>query len=434
MAERADRPACYSSSVSSRGGVPLLCLALLACGSRGDAEDGARPAESHAAAQDRRRGRDERGHRADHAGDLGGRSSRVLAPPEGDVPLYRASRPLMGTVYEIVVSGAEEAVAADAARRALDEVDRLENLLSEWREDSEISRVNEAAGREPVRVGPELLRMVQESLAIARWSDGAFDISWAALRGLWDFRPDRPHTPPEEATVRARLPLWNWRNIVVDAARSTVFLRRPGMAIGLGGIAKGYAVDRAAEVLLRAGLRDFMIYGGGQVLVHGRRGNRRWRVGIQHPREPNRYFAFLEMNDGSLATSGDYEHYFTYRGRRFHHILDPRTGFPSYASASVTVVAPTGLAADAIDTAAFIMGASRAVPRLARAPGGAVEAVFLDPELRLYTTPGTERRLVMRSTLDAEGRLGAPIPPGTEVPPLGPRPPPPEIDPRGRRR
>ncbi|MCC7536708.1 MAG: FAD:protein FMN transferase [Deltaproteobacteria bacterium] len=408
----------------------LACV--MACG-RGapppldDDDDGAASAQAPAKVRPPSKGRGT-------SGPLASGTSRVLVPPEGDVPIYRASRPLMGTVFEIVVSGAEEAVAADAARRALDEVDRLEHVLSEWRPDSEISRVNDAAGREPVRVGPDLMRMVVESQAVSEWSDGAFDISWAALRGLWDFRPDRPHRPPSEADVRARLPLWSYRNVVVDRAASTLFLRRAGMAIGLGGIAKGYAVDRAGEVLLRAGLRNWMIYGGGQVLVHGRRGNRRWRVGIQHPRDAQRYFAFLEMDDGSLATSGDYEHSFEHGGRRYHHILDPRTGFPSYSSMSVTVVAPTGLAADAIDTAAFILGASRAVPRLARAPGGPVEAVFVDPELRLYTTPGTERRLIMRARLDADGRIGGPIAAGTDVPPLGPRPPPPEATPRPRAR
>ncbi len=197
------------------------------------------------------------------------------------------------------------------------------------------------------------------------------------------------------------------------------------MAIGLGGVAKGYALDRMAEILDAAGLHDFMLYGGGQVLVGGKRGDRGWRVGIQHPRSPERYFAFVEVEGpASVSTSGDYEHTWEHAGRRYHHILDPRTGFPSEKSASVTVISPSGLWADAVDTAVFILGPQRGLEALARAPGGPHEGIVVDPELRLSATPGTERRLVMRATLDAEHRLGDWVDDDTAtgvVPPLPPR-------------
>jgi thiamine biosynthesis lipoprotein len=359
----------------------------------------------------------------------------ILTPDAGNPPsdgaaalpaLTEGDRALMGSPWHIGVSGAADPAAARAAiERAFDEVARLEAVLSEWQPRSEISRVNAAAGASPMRVGPELMTCVNASLQVARWSDGAFDISWAALRGLWDFGPESAHIPPTPEAVRAKLPLWNYRNIVVDEAASTIFLRERGMAIGLGGVAKGYALDRAAEVLRAAGLHDFVIFGGGQVLVGGKRGARGWRVGIQHPRSPERYFAFLEVEGPmSVSTSGDYEHTWEHEGRRYHHILDPRTGFPSERTASVTLLSPSALWADAVDTAVFILGPRRGIDALAAAPGGAYEAIVVDPELRLSTTPGTERRLVMRATLDGEHRLGAWVDadaaPAT-LPPLPPR-------------
>ncbi len=355
-----------------------------------------------------------------------GTSAPVVDPATGLPPMTGGDRQLMGSPWHIGISGARDPAAARAAiERAFDEVARLESLLSEWRPTSEISRVSAAAGGAPARVGPELLACVKASLEVARWSDGAFDISWASLRGLWDFSRDSAHVPPTPDAVRARLPLWNYRNILVDEAASTIALRRAGMALGLGGVAKGYALDRVAEILVAAGFPDFVVFGGGQVLVGGKRGGRGWRVGIQHPRTPERYFAFVEVEGpASVSTSGDYEHSWEHEGRRYHHILDPRTGFPSERSASVTVISPTALWADAVDTAVFILGPRRGLDALRTAPGGPHEAIVVDPQLRLSATPGTERRLVMRATLDAAHRLGGWTDGDAEpvaVPPLPPR-------------
>ena len=255
------------------------------------------------------------------------RDAGVAAPA-----LHKAARKLMGTIWSITIAGGEAEPARLAAERAFDEVDRLETMLSEWLPNSDISRVNQAAGSAPVNVGPELLECVRVSLEVARWSQGAFDISWAGLRGLWDFSAESKQVPPSAAEVRAKLPLWNYRNIALDLVRGTVFLKRRGMQIGLGGVAKGYALDAAGALLNQAGFPNFLIYAGGQVLVHGKKGDKRWRVGIQHPREP-RHFAFVEIEDGSLATSGDYEHTWVHEGRTYHHSSTPRRAFPAHAPA-----------------------------------------------------------------------------------------------------
>ena len=333
--------------------------------------------------------------------------------------LHKAQRMLMGTIWAITIAGGDAERAQSAAERALDEVARLEDILSEWQPDSDISRVNQAAGRAPVQVDEALIACVRASLEVARWSHGAFDISWAALRGLWDFSGSSAHLPPSPASVKALLPLWNYRNIVLDEERSTVFLKRKGMQIGLGGVAKGYALDSAGALLQQSGFPDFLIYAGGQVLVHGKKGERAWRVGIQHPRE-SRHFAFVEVQDGSLATSGDYEHAFEHQGRTYHHIIDPKTGFPSEQTSSVTVIAKTALWADAVDTAIFIMGPKRGLLALPSAPGGPFEAAIVDPQMRLSLSDDMRAHLVLTAEIEPDGHIGRPVAPAQEPPKSAP--------------
>jgi thiamine biosynthesis lipoprotein len=319
-------------------------------------------------------------------------SAEAPATEDDGLRYISLSRPLMGTIFRINVVSTPE-VAEPAVRAAFAEIARLEDALSEWREDSEISRINREAGREPVQVGPDVMAVVKAGLDVSRWSDGAFDLSWAALRGMYSF-PPHEETIPSARDLRRQLPLVRWQDIVVDEEASTVFLRRTGMAIGTGGIAKGYALDRAGEVLREAGINDYMIFGGGQVQVHGQRGSRDWRVGIQHPRQQgqNSYFAALEATDVSISTSGDYEHAFFRDGRRYHHIIDLRSGLPVDKSMSVTLLAPAGLYADALSTAVFALGAERALEML-RTIDYRAEAVIVDNECRVHTTPGTEARL-----------------------------------------
>jgi len=305
------------------------------------------------------------------------------------------SRPLMGTIMRVTVIDAPRDRAEQAVAEALDEMERLERVLSEWLPESEISRINAAAGKHPVKVGRDTLAVVSAALDVARWSEGAFDPTWAAMRGLYDFRPGRFHVP-RTAEIRRRVRLVDWRQVEIDEAASTVFLRRPGMALGTGGIAKGYALDRAAAVLRRAGVRSYMLYGGGQVQVGGLKHGRPWRVGIQHPRRARDFFGFFAVQDVSISTSGDYERYeIDARGRRWHHILDPRKGMPARGAISVTVLAPTGLYADALSTAAFVLGPKRALRMFETMPYEA-DFVMVDARCRIVATEGGRKRLKLR--------------------------------------
>lgn len=357
------------------------------------------------------------------------------SPPEHPGPAQdgprltvQRTREMMGTIIQMTVLDVPEEKAGPVLESAMQEMERLEAMLSEWSPDSEVSRINAAAGLHPVKVSQETLDNVRVGLEVARWSDGAFDISWAALRGLYLFTPGNERIPTDEE-LRKRLPLVNYKNIVLDEKAKTVFLRRKGMLLGLGGIAKGYALEKAANILEQAGFKSFMFFGGGQVVVHGKKGNRPWRVGVQHPRM-NDYFGFVEAERGSVATSGDYEHAFIRDGLRWHHIIDLKTGRPVQHTSAVTVICDSPFYADAIDTALFIMGPQKALEKLPSAPGPKADLLMVDKDMRLYLSPGMKDRLIMRVPLEPDGTI--PTPAGVRAA-AEPSPDPAEHDGKSRR-
>ena len=324
--------------------------------------------------------------------------------PSSDLspPLLSRTRPLMSTVFRIQVDS-PPSNAENVIRQAFEEVERLETVLSEWREDSDISKVNSLAGKKAVKVGDDTLRVVDAGMDVSMWSRGAFDLSWAALWGLYDFRPDSIKIPTPEQ-VRPRLGLIDYKNIRVSKKYKTVFLKKRGMAIGTGGIAKGYALDHAGAILRGGGVDSYMIFGGGQVQVHGERDGRPWRVGIQHPRDPSTYFAALESTGASFSTSGDYEHaVFDGAGNRWHHIIDTRTGRPADKSLSVTIMTSEGIYADALSTAAFVLGPEKALKMLRRIAYPA-EAVIVGADCKVYMTLKARKQIRLNVEL-VDGRL-----------------------------
>ena len=312
----------------------------------------------------------------------------LLAGPPGAVerPIHRFQADLMGTTFHIAIADeVSPAVAQAAAGKAFTEVARVEAKTSEWRTDSEISAINRAAGEASVTVSVETITLVQRALRLAAASEGAFDITWAALRGLWSFHPDHPRRPTD-AALAAALTKVDYQRVLVDAEAKTVRLRDRGMALGLGAIAKGYGVDRALLVLKQAGLAHALVDGGGDLAVMGRPATSRpWTVGVQHPRG-GPLLAQLPVEAGAVVTSGDYERFFEADGRRYHHLLDLRTGRPARASVAVTVRAPEATLADALSTAAFVLGPKRGLALIARYPG--VDVALFTPDGRVVTSPG----------------------------------------------
>jgi thiamine biosynthesis lipoprotein len=287
----------------------------------------------------------------------------------------------------------------DAARlhalfdAATAEVRRLEKLMTTWDPASEVSQINAAAGQQPVAVGPETFEVIREAVHASQISEGCFDITFETLHGLWKFDQDLDPHPPTAADVKAKVKYVGYRHVKLDAEAHTVFLDESHVRIGLGGIAKGYAVDKAAKVLLDAGMTSFYVQAGGDLYTRGTKPDGSpWQAGIRDPRGPDGdYFAMMPVVDHAFSTAGDYERSYIVDGKRYHHIIDPRTGFPATASRSVTIWAPTALLADEIDDAVFILGPDKGLKLVESLEG--VGAVIVDAHNRVWTSKRLEGHL-----------------------------------------
>ncbi|MCX6551009.1 MAG: FAD:protein FMN transferase [Acidobacteria bacterium] len=292
----------------------------------------------------------------------------------------------MGTAFQIRVITSDVFRGGAAIGAAFDEVARQEALFSEYQASSEISAINRAAGQSPVEVDPEVFGLLQRASWVSAVTQGSFDITFASCGGLWSVRNERI---PDDESIAACLEHVGYRNIRLDGRRSSVFLPTAGMRIGLGGIAKGYGVDRAADVLVERGITSFVVDGGGDMRVEGTDVEGPWTVHIAHPRHPGQIFETIRLSHGSIVTSGDYLRYFERDGVRYHHIIDPTTGRPARRSVSVTVIAPTATEADGLATGLFVLGPDRGMAALASLPG--VEALYFAPDLTVHATRGFPR-------------------------------------------
>ncbi len=264
----------------------------------------------------------------------------------------------MSSHCEIRLDGDDEHSLAEAAQRAIDEVQRIELKYSRYRDDSIVSRINAAAGSdERLEVDAETASLLDFAGSLHSLSDGLFDITSGVLRRAWDFRAGRV---PDPAELKALLPLIGWSQVEWSQATGPerrIRLPRAGMELDFGGFGKEYAADRAMAILAAAGQRHGFVNLGGDIRVLGTRADgSAWRFGIQHPRQAEGTIASVDMSEGALASSGDYERYFELDGRRYCHILDPRTGWPVSSWASISVTAPACVAAGALSTIAMLKG------------------------------------------------------------------------------
>jgi thiamine biosynthesis lipoprotein len=337
-------------------------------------------------------------------------AASASAPPPTALPpappaKVSAEAKAMGTHLQLTAytdAAHDEASVRALFDKAVAEIHRLELLMTTWREDSEVSRINAAAGKAGVTVSPETLAVIEKSVWMSGRSEGVFDITFEAMHGLWKFDQDLEEKIPPRAAVEAARRLIDYRRIKIDHQASTVMLERPGMRMSLGGIAKGYAVDAAARVLRAEGLTAFLVQAGGDLYVRGKKPDgSRFRVGVRDPRGQGAtdYFALLEVEDHAFSTAGDYERGFVKDGRRFHHIIDPRTGFPATASRSVTIWASDAFTADAVDDAVFILGPEKGL-RLVESLDD-VGAVIVDEHNKVWISRRLQDRLeVLRDPTD----------------------------------
>lgn len=298
----------------------------------------------------------------------------------------------MGSELRITAWTHDNAPALSAFDAVFAEFDRLEALMSIWREGSDVQRVNQAAGDRAVAISPEVREVLRAARQASDWTDGKFDITFGALADVWKFDHDQDNVVPTPAQIEARLPLVDARAVVVNEAAGTAVINRPGVRVHLGGIGKGYAVDRTIALLRASGLQDFMIQAGGDLYAAGQRGDRPWRLGINDPRGgPDESFATIELRDRTFSTSGDYERFFIANGHRYHHLLDPDTGQPASGCRSVTIVATSATLADGLSTGVFLLGPVAGMALVERLPD--VEAVIVSAGNEVLVSSGLQGRV-----------------------------------------
>lgn len=302
---------------------------------------------------------------------------------------HRESRPLMGTVVEISVSGPDAARLPPGVDAAYREMSRLSDMMNHYDPHSVVSAINDAAGRQDVAAPRELREVLAMARAVSIRTEGAFDITVGSLRG-WRFNPNSPQMPTAEDVARQQ-PLIDYRDVTVDEAAGTVRLRRAAQRIDLGGIAKLYILRAGMAVLADHGIERALINGGGDVVARSTRGDEPWHVGIRDPADPDKLLGVVDVSNGYVVSSGDYERYFMKDGKRYHHIIDPRTGYPAQGPHHVTLISERMEDVNGIATSIMILGADFGRRIVAQARG--LDALIVDRDGTIWMTDGLRRRL-----------------------------------------
>ena len=297
---------------------------------------------------------------------------------------YKRTLKLMGSRFEITVVGKDQVEANEYIDLAISEISRIEKLISSWDPNSQTSLINKNAGIQPVQVDAELFGLIQRGIGISKLTDGAFDISYASMDNIWKFDGSMTDMPSDDS-IKASVAKVGYHNIILDKENHTVFLKLEGMKIGFGAIGKGYAADKAKELLMSKGVVAGIINASGDMNTWGKQTNDKdWQVAITNPIDKNKVFALLPVHNGAVVTSGNYEKYVTFNNTRYTHIIDPRSGYPATGIVSVTVFAPKAELADALATSVFVMGKDVGLNRIEQLPK--VECVIIDGEGNIITS------------------------------------------------
>ncbi|WP_418637907.1 FAD:protein FMN transferase [Winogradskyella sp.] len=282
----------------------------------------------------------------------------------------------MGSRFDVTVVANDSIEGNKYIDTAVAEITRIEKLISSWDANSQTSAINRNAGIKPVTVDAELFELIERAIGISKLTDGAFDISYASMDRIWQFDDSMTEMPSEEE-IKASVSKVGFQNIILDKAKSTVFLKLEGMKIGFGAIGKGYAADKAKDLLISKGVPSGIINASGDMNTWGKQPNgKEWKVAITNPMDKNKVFALLPITNGAVVTSGNYEKFVNFNGKRYTHIIDPRTGYPSSGIISVTVFAPKAELADALATSVFVMGKEAGLDRINQLPK--IECIIID--------------------------------------------------------
>ncbi|BDD07844.1 FAD:protein FMN transferase [Fulvitalea axinellae] len=290
----------------------------------------------------------------------------------------------MGGRFSITIMANDSAEAGKYLDLAITEIKRVEALISSWDKKSQTSEINRNAGLKPVKVDRELFKLIERSISLSKLTDGAFDISFASAGKLWRFDGSMKKLPTE-AEIRKSVVTVDYRNIVLDKTASTVFLKTKGMKIGFGAVGKGYVADRVRSMLISEGVGAGIIDASGDLRVWGTRPDgEEWKIAITDPADKRKTLAVLPISSGAVVTSGNYEKFAKIDGKRYAHIIDPRTGWPARGLVSVTVFAPSAEIADALATSIFVMGTEAGLNRIDQMPS--TECLIIDESGAVFTS------------------------------------------------
>jgi thiamine biosynthesis lipoprotein len=295
---------------------------------------------------------------------------------------HKRTLKLMGCRFDITLVAKDKTEADLYIDMAVAEISRIEKLISSWDANSETSRINKSAGKQAEKVSPELFMLIDRAIRISKLTDGAFDISYASMDRIWKFDGSMTEMPSEEE-IKASVAKVGYKNIELDKNASSVFLKLPGMKIAFGAIGKGYAADKAKQLLLKNGVSAGIINASGDMNTWGKQPDgTAWKVAITNPMNKDKAFALLPITEGAVVTSGDYEKFVNFNGKRYAHIIDPRSGYPASGIISATVFAPKAELADALATSIFVMGIDAGIDRINQLPK--IECIIIDDKGNIH--------------------------------------------------
>ncbi len=292
----------------------------------------------------------------------------------------------MGSRFDITVVAANEELGYINIDEAVAEITRIEKMISAWDADSETSLINKNAGIRPIKVSEELFKLIERAKQISEITDGAFDISYASMNEIWKFDGSMKQMP-SESEIKKSISKVGYQKIMLDAGKRTVFLKQKGMKISFGAIGKGYAADKAKELLVSKQVVAGIINAAGDLTTWGTKvSGEKWMIGIANPRSKDKIFSWLPIVESSVATSGSAEKYVVFQGKKYTHIIDPRTGVPASGISSVSIFAKSAELCDALATAVFIMGKDAGIALIDQL--GGTEVILVDDQNKVHKSSG----------------------------------------------
>lgn len=302
--------------------------------------------------------------------------------------VYQEKHSLLGSPYEITVVVKDSTEGKKFADMSVKELKRIEQLISEWIPTSDISLVNQQAGKQPVKVHAEVFELLQRSVKFSKLTDGAFDVTWAGMDRIWKFDGSMKEMPSEER-IRNSVQNVGYQNLILNEKDTTVFLQKQGMKIGTGGIGQGYIADRIKQLLLASGNASGLVNISGDITSWGKQPNGKpWTVAIINPVNKEKVFAFFPLEETAIETSGNYEKFVVFNGIRYAHIIDPRTGYPAQGVVSVSVFAKHTEIADALATGVFVLGVDVGLHLINQLEG--IECIIIDDQGKIHMSKGIE--------------------------------------------